>query len=56
MSESGRFSGSNLSADQLTKIRYASLLHDFGRIEVRQLVRNIAHAQYQKQCGYGYPQ
>jgi hypothetical protein len=30
MFNSGRFSISNFSSDQLSKIRSASLLHDFG--------------------------
>ncbi len=34
----GRFSAVRFSADQLSEIRYASLLHDFGKIGVRERV------------------
>ena len=34
----GRFSSVNFNVDQLNEIRYASLLHDFGKIGVRERV------------------
>jgi|LULX01.1.fsa_nt_gb HD-GYP domain-containing protein (c-di-GMP phosphodiesterase class II) len=36
--KSGRFADTSFSADQLSEIRYASLLHDFGKIGVRERV------------------
>ena len=36
--ETGRFADTRFSADQLSEIRYAALLHDFGKIGVRERV------------------
>ena len=36
--ETGRFADVRFSADQLSEIRYAALLHDFGKIGVRERV------------------
>ena len=36
--KTGRFSSVSFTADQLNEIRYASLLHDFGKIGVRERV------------------
>ena len=36
--ETGRFADIRFSADQLSEIRYAALLHDFGKIGVRERV------------------
>ena len=36
--KTGRFSSVNFTADQINEIRYASLLHDFGKIGVRERV------------------
>ncbi|MCH2269676.1 MAG: hypothetical protein MK510_03885 [SAR324 cluster bacterium] len=37
-------------------IRYASLLHDFGRIGVKERVPEIEHAHHEKLNCSGYPQ
>lgn len=36
--DSGKFASVNFSVDQMTEIRYASLLHDFGKVGVREEV------------------
>ena len=47
---------STFHSRSLSVIRYASLLHDFSRIGVKERVPEIEHAHHEKLNGSGYPQ
>jgi HD-GYP domain-containing protein (c-di-GMP phosphodiesterase class II) len=47
--DSGPYAGTSFSAEQVKEIRYASLLHDFGKVGVREHVLVKAKKLYQPQ-------
>jgi HD-GYP domain-containing protein (c-di-GMP phosphodiesterase class II) len=47
--DSGRYAGVRFNPDQLKELRYAAVLHDFGKVGVREQVLLKAHKLYQPQ-------